>query len=73
MHKVKFLFVVIFLTVLSVPYLNMELSIIPDIRLEENRTVSKKPVFLLDEFYNYLDEYKNYFNDNYGFRNFRWR
>lgn len=70
MHKVKFLFLVIFLTVLSVPYLNMELSIIPDIRLEENRTVSKKPVFLLDEFYNYLDEYKNYFNDNYGFRNF---
>ncbi|MBC7389198.1 MAG: hypothetical protein H7329_08320 [Opitutaceae bacterium] len=47
----------------------MELKLVEDMKSQEWRTLASKPEFKLDEFYDYLSKYNNYFNDNYGIRN----
>ena len=46
----------------------MELNLIADERLNENRDYVSKPIFKIEELYNYLEKYKAYFNDNFGLR-----
>lgn len=69
MKIIRIAFVVIFSVMTTFPYLNMEFNFVPDIELEKKQEIAEKPTLQLDEFYNYLDKYTSYFNDNYGFRN----
>ncbi len=64
--------VCLLITILCLPFFQMSFRMFPDLKSQENRILAArpelKPVTLSDP-WKYMQDYQNYFNDNFGFRN----
>jgi alginate O-acetyltransferase complex protein AlgJ len=57
---------------LCLPFFQMSLRMFPDLKSQENRILAPRPELNLvtpSAFWKYIQDYQNYFNDNFGFRN----
>jgi alginate O-acetyltransferase complex protein AlgJ len=57
---------------LCLPIFQMSLHIFPDLKSQENRILATQPELkpaTLSGLWKYIQDYQNYFNDNFGFRN----
>lgn len=67
--KSNLIYVIIFIAIISLPLIQMATGIFKLPKLNEKRDKATKPVFSLKNFdSNYIKNFENYFNDNYGFR-----
>jgi alginate O-acetyltransferase complex protein AlgJ len=54
------------------PFFQMSLHLFPDLKSQENRILAGRPELkpvTLSAFWKYMQDYQNYFSDNFGFRN----
>ncbi len=68
----SFATVCLLILLLGLPFFQMSLHIFPDLKSQENRILASKPdlkAVTPRAFWDYLQQYQNYFNDNFGFRN----
>ena len=59
-------------TILCLPFFQMSLRVFPDLKSQENRILAARPELkraTLSDSWKYMQDYQNYFNDNFGFRN----
>jgi hypothetical protein len=64
--------VCLLITLLCLPFIQMSLHIFPDLKSQENRILAARPELkpaTLSGLWRYMQNYQNYFNDNFGFRN----
>jgi alginate O-acetyltransferase complex protein AlgJ len=69
-----FSFTTLFLLIalFCLPLLQMSLRVFPDLKSQENRILAARPEIGLGSFrhpWKLIQDYQNYFNDNFGFRN----
>lgn len=72
---INFISIILFFLFLSIPFIQMELRIFPEMDLSEKRKLEKRPDQLfhfhsLKGFKFSLANFTVYFDDNFGFRNF---
>jgi len=70
---VNIILICLFMAMICIPFVQMKLRFIPELKNVENRPLTEKPVLTsisLSGFVNYKSEYEKYFNDNFGLRNF---
>ena len=68
----SFATVCLLITFLCLPFFQMSLRIFPDLKSQENRILAARPELkpvTLSGLWKYMQDYQNYFNDNFGFRN----
>lgn len=63
------LLVVTFFLISSLPLIQWIFPLVDDIEGTEKRVLVSRPVFEWGDIWDYLEAYKKYFNDNFGFRN----
>lgn len=66
----KWVLVIIFITTLWIPIIDMTTNILPKIENTENRELTKKPKFQFESISEFSKQYVLYFNDNFGLRNY---
>ncbi|HME44872.1 MAG TPA: hypothetical protein VKF36_17405 [Syntrophorhabdales bacterium] len=64
--------VCLLIILLGLPFFQTSLRMFPDLKSEENRVLAPRPALkpgTPSTFWKYIQDYQNYFNDNFGFRN----
>src|SRR5271157_5883187 len=64
--------VCLLIILLGLPFFQTSLRMFPDLKSEENRVLAPRPALkpgTPSTFWKYIQDYQNYFNDNFCFRN----
>lgn len=61
--------IVLFMFILTFPFLNNSLSFLPDIKSKENRSLAKKPKLKFRRIESFPKKYQKYYDDHFFFRN----
>ncbi len=64
--------VCLLIILLYLPFFQMSFRMFPDLKSQENRLLAPRPELkpvTPSAFWKYIQDYQNYFNDNFGFRN----